>query len=309
MVSKEPQRHHYIPQFILRNFCFDTDRNQLFYFDKRTSAISIKQPKDVFMVKNLYRDDINNSDDIMKIEKDLARFESETAKIIAERFLKRDEIVLTVDEDERLKLFFAIMAFRSKSTSKMFSAEASEKNKAFYSTYQKNGNLDEFWKRNLGNLLNCRSMQEVLEHKNIDAPIKEFFLRDTYGLYGLYFAVAERRGPLDFLISDVYPTLITGTTEWGTELHMYSICPISPERIILLVYNGVLGAPKSVVVLRDEVLKKPKLSLDRKSITVRVKKIYENEVKYVNDALINAAYEGLAFKDKSKVIFPHKVSM
>lgn len=84
MTSKDPKRHHYIPQFILRNFCFDTDRNQLFYFDKRTSTISIKQPKDIFMVKNLYRDDINNSDDIMRIEKDMARFESETAKIIAE---------------------------------------------------------------------------------------------------------------------------------------------------------------------------------------------------------------------------------
>lgn len=298
MVSKEPVRHHYIPQFILKNFCFDTDRNQLLYFDKRTSAISIKQPRDIFMVKNLYRDDINNSDDIMKIEKDMARFESETAKIIAERFLKRDE---------RLKLFFAIMAFRSKSTSKMFSAEASEKNKVFYSTYQKNGNLDELWKRNLGNLINCRSMREVCEHKKIDAPFKAFFLRDTYGLTGLYFAVAERRGPLEFLISDVYPTLITGTTVWGTELHMYSICPISPDRIILLVSNGVLGAPKSVVVLRDEVLKKPKLSLDRRTITICVKKIYENEVRYVNDALINAAYEGLAFKNESKVTFPHKV--
>lgn len=73
----------------------------------------------------------------------------------------------------------------------------------------------------------------------------------------------------------------------------------------MLVYNGVLDAPKSVVVLRDEVLKKPKLSLDRKLITVRVKKIYENEVKYVNDAVINAAYEGIAFKNKSK--FPYKV--
>lgn len=239
MVSKEPIRHHYIPQFILKNFFFDTDRNQLLYFDKRTSTISIKQPRDIFMVKNLYRDDINNSDDIMKIEKDMARFESETIKIIAERFLKRDEI---------LKLFFAIMAFRSKSTSKMFSTEASEKNKVFYSTYQKNGNLDEFWRRNLGNLINCRSMREVREHKKIDASIKAFFLWDTYGLTGLYFAVAERRGPLEFLISDVYPTLITGTTVWGTELHMYSICPTSPDRIILLVSNGVLGAPKSVVV-------------------------------------------------------------
>lgn len=31
------------------------------------------------------------------------RLESETAKIIAERFLKKDEILLTIDEDERLK--------------------------------------------------------------------------------------------------------------------------------------------------------------------------------------------------------------
>ncbi len=307
MVSKEPIRHHYIPQFILKNFCFDTDRTQLLYFDKRTSTISIKQPRDIFMVKNLYRDDINNSDDIMKIEKDMARFESETAKIIAEKVLKKDEIILTVDEDERLKLFFAIMALRSKSTSKMFSTEVSGKNKAFYSIYQKNGNFDEFWKRNLGNLINCRSMREVCEHKKIDAPIKAFFLRDTYGLTGLYFAVAERRGPLEFLISDVYPTLITGTTVWGAELHMYSICPISPDRIILLVSNGVLGVPQNVVGLRDEVLKKPKLSLDRRTITIRVKIIYENEVRYVNDALINAAYEGLAFKNKSKVTFPHKV--
>lgn len=66
---------------------------------------------------------------------------------------------------------------------------------------------------------------------------------------------------------------------------MYSICPIFPDRIIWLVSDGVLGAPKSVLGLRDEVLKKL----------------------YMNDALINAVYEGLAFKNKSKVIFPHKV--
>lgn len=135
MISKEPIRHHYIPQFILRNFCFDEDRHQLFYFDKKTSTLSIKQTRDIFMVKNLYRDEINNSNDIMKIEKDMAQFESEAAKIITGRFLKEDEISISLEEDERLKLFFAIMGFRSKLTSKTFSAETSDENKVFYSTY------------------------------------------------------------------------------------------------------------------------------------------------------------------------------
>ena len=30
----EPIRHHYIPQFILKNFCFEERR--LYYFDKQT---------------------------------------------------------------------------------------------------------------------------------------------------------------------------------------------------------------------------------------------------------------------------------
>ena len=59
MMNKEPVRHHYIPQFILRNFCFN-DRDDLFYFDKKDSQISVKKTRDIFMVRNLYRDEINN---------------------------------------------------------------------------------------------------------------------------------------------------------------------------------------------------------------------------------------------------------
>lgn len=54
-------------------------------------------------------------------------------------------------------------------------------------------------------------------------------------------------------------------------------------------------------------LKKAQIKLGQEINNGSCNKIYENEVRYVNDALINAAYEGLAFKDKSKVIFPHKV--
>ena len=299
-MNKDPVKHHYIPQFILRNFCFD-DRSRLYFYNKKTSKIIIRKTKDIFMIRNLYRDDINNIDNPTKIEKDMARFESEVAQIITERFLNENEISITLGEDEKLKLFFAIMAFRSKITSDNFGIGASDESKTFYSAYQKNEDLSDFWKRNLGNLVNCRSLKEVLNHKEIDKPIKIFFLRDTYGFSGLYFIVAERRGHIDFIISDVYPTLIYGETNARMELPMYSICPISPHRIILLAANGVKGAPKSVATFSDEFLKKPKLNPNKKVITIHVKKMYENEVRYVNSMVIRAAYEGFAFKSEDRI--------
>lgn len=301
-MNNEPIKHHYIPQFILRNFCFD-DQSHLYYYEKRSSEIFIKKTQEVFMVKNLYRDEINYPDVPTKIEKDLACFESQVSQIITEKFLYEDKISITLEEDEKLRLFFAIMAFRSKITSNSFMAGMSETAKKIYSIYQKNEDLSDFWKRNLGNLVNCRSLKEVLNHAEIDAPIKGFFIRDTFGYSGLYFVVAERRGSVDFIISDVYPTLVTGETDTGFELPLYSINPISPNRIILLVANGIKKAPKKVTVLSDEVLKKPKLSSDKK-ILINVKKIYENEVKYLNSMLINAVHEGFAFKSENRVIFP-----
>lgn len=299
-MKREPVRHHYIPQFILRNFCIN-DRSHLFYYDKKTSETSMRKTKEIFMVRNLYRDDINNIGSPTKIESDMARFESEVAQIITKRFLDKNDISITLDEDEKLKIFFAIMAFRSKITSDKFGIGASDENKTFYSMYQKNGDLTDFWKRNLGNLVNCRSLREVLSHKGIDDPIKLFFIRDTFGYFGLYFIVAEKRGHIDFIISDVYPTVIYGVMDGGMELPMYSIFPISPDRIILLAANGVEGAPRSVAVLSDKILKKPKLSSNKGTIKIHVKKMYENEVRYVNSVLIKEAYEGFAFKDKDRV--------
>lgn len=303
-MGKEPIRHHYIPRFILRNFCFDEDRKYVYYFDKKTTKISQRKIQDVFMVRNLYRDSISNPDDPTKIEKDLACFESEVAPIITDKFIKEDEISLSFEEDDKLKLFFAIMAFRSKITSDKFGKRASDKCKEFYSFYQRNERLSDFWRRNLGYLVNCRSLREVLNHKEISEPMKIFFKRDTFGIFGLYFIVAERRGPFEFIISDVYPTVITGVTDNGFEHHLYSIFPISPDRIILIASVGIEGAPKSVVVFNDEILKQPKVTRDNKSIKLRVKKIYENDVKYINGFLVKEAYDGFAFRDKNEAVLP-----
>lgn len=299
-MKNKPIRHHYIPQFILRNFCVD-DGEYLFYYNQKTSETSKRKPAEIFMVRNLYRDGINNTDDPTKIETDLARFESEVAKIITDRFLNKDEITITLEEDEKLKLFFAIMAFRSKNTRDQFGSEATDEYKTYYSMYQKDGDLNVFWKRNLGNIVNCRSIKEVLEHEKIDDPIKIFFLRDMIGPVGLYFVVAERRGPVDFIISDAYPTIIFGTTDEGMELSLYSIFPISSDRVILLVSYGAKVAPRNVAILSDKILKSPTVDSAQKIIRLHVKKMYEDEVRFINTVLKENAHEGFAFKSKDRI--------
>ena len=67
-MNDEHQRHHYIPRFILRSFCYD-GKDRIWYFDKSTSEISSRFIKDVFMEMDLYRSDVNSPDDPMEVEK------------------------------------------------------------------------------------------------------------------------------------------------------------------------------------------------------------------------------------------------
>ena len=294
-MNKEPIRHHYIPQFILRNFCFN-DNNELYYYDKESQETTIKNTRDVFMEKNLYRDEINYSNNPTQIEKDLSRFENEVSQIINGRFLNDKEITLTFDEEERLRIFFAIMGFRSKNASNIFSENTSRQNKEFYSHFQGNGNLQDLWKRNLGYIVNCRTVEEILKHEKIDIPIKSFFKRDTVGIFGLYFAVVERKENEDFIIGDAYPVIENGLLDNGVRVPIYSMFPISPRRVILLVSNGAEATPRDVVYLRRCVFTKPKIDNGNMTFTIRVKGIYNEEVRHINSTIFENAQEGMAFQ-------------
>ena len=292
---KEPIRHHYIPQFILRNFCFN-DNNDLYYYDKESQKTTVRNTRDVFMEKNLYRDEINHSDNPTKVEKDLARFENEISQIINGRFLNDKEITLTFDEEKRLRIFLAIMGFRSKNASNIFSQNASRQDKEFYSYFQGNDNLQDFWKRNLGYIINCRTIEEILNHENIDIPIKIFFQRDTLGFFGMYFVVVERKENEDFIIGDAYPVIENGLLDNGFRLQIYSIFPISPSRVILLVSNGAEATPRDVIYLRRGVFTKPKIDNDNMTFTIRVKGLYNEEVRHLNSMIVKNAQEGIAFQ-------------
>lgn len=179
-MKNEPVRHHYVPRFLLKPFCFEG--NKINYYDKKTGKFSVKDIKSIFVEKNFYRDDINNENDPMKLEKDFAKFESEVSRIFR-KFLNGKDIIISIAEYEEMQFFFALMMFRGKNRMNEFSGEVSDDFRKFYSHYQKDENFNDFWKRNLGYLANCRSIYEVMEHPQIDDPMKpkrSFFVKSNF---------------------------------------------------------------------------------------------------------------------------------
>lgn len=296
-MHSEPIRHHYIPQFILKNFCFE--EQHLHYFDKQTRCISVRDTRDIFMVRNLYRDEINSSLDPVKIEKDLAEYEREVAQIMKERFLSEREIFLSVEEEAKLRLFFAIMGFRSINANLLLGNQITDQTKAFYSHYQADGNVLDMWKRNLGYIVQCRSFEEVWNHPHIDAPIKLFFRRDTEGYWGKYIAVAETNEGSTFVIGDAYPTTITGILPNNVPVNVYDIFPISSKRVLFLVNNGAQSAPRDVLGLRQFLLQPPKRMEQTNMIRIRVRKLCADEVQYINREVATTAQHGFAFQQLS----------
>ena len=296
-MKNEPIRHHYVPQFILRNF--SNEKGFVNYYDKTINAVNLRETRNVFMERNLYRDEINYTENPTKVETDLASFEREISQIMREKFLVGDRIFLTKEEDEKLKLFFAIMGFRSYNTMFQFSKGMKRESVEMYSRYQSNEDFLDLWKRNLGYLINCRSLEEVLNHKGIDEPIKLFMCRDVGGLWNQHWVVLEKKEGESFIIGDVYPTVVTGTITQGFKIHIYSINPISPSRVILLVENGAENTPSHVLGFRQTVLYKPQWNSEKQIISIRVKKLYPEEVEIINNSVANAAQKGIVFyKDK-----------
>lgn len=283
MNENTPIRQHYIPQFILRNF--SVNNKTVKYHDISENKNKILEIRNVFMEKYLYNDEINYEYFPQKIENDLSKYESEVAPII-KRFLEKDSFYLTFEENEKLKLFFAIMSFRNKNVKESI-INYSNETKECFKKYQKDLNYVDFWKRNLGYLVNCRSLSEVLNHNKIDEPVKIFMRRDCFGVVGTYFLLFEKRGDTSFIIGDAYPTDIRG----DYNLHCYSYFPISPDRLILLVSSGIEYVQDGIL---DFSKKELKHSLNQ--LFISVKKIYNDKVLLVNNEIKNNSQIGYIYE-------------
>lgn len=124
-------------------FCFN-NHGDVRYYCKKTNVESVANTRDVFMERNLYRDEINSPNDPTKIEHDFAEFEREVSLIVKSKLLSEDKIILNMEEDNRLRLFFALMGFRSERVRTNFETGLCKNSKDLYSRYQRDGNFLDF---------------------------------------------------------------------------------------------------------------------------------------------------------------------
>lgn len=274
------KRQHYIPQFILKNFC--EENNKARYYNLEKNEFEMVDIKEIFMEYFMYDDVINNESCPQKIENDLSKYENEVSRLFNKKLLQQDNIVLSKEEDDKLKLFFAIMAFRNSDAKEQFS-NYSKKSAEIMKEFQPDLNFTDFWKRNLGYLVNCRSIKEVIDHEKIDKPVKIFMMRDTMNYKGIYFHIFEKRGEENFVIGDCYPTVITG----DNGVFIYSYIPLSSERILLMITNEVAFINRDVLDFDLKEIKKPITPY-----TIHVKKIYSDKVKMINETITKNCKKG-----------------
>jgi hypothetical protein len=183
------------------------------------------------------------------------------------------------------------MSFRSANTKEQLINGLSQESRDFYKYFQLNKDFEDFWKRNLGYLVQCRSVDDVMTHPDIDPPIKLFMQRDANGLSAKYFVVVEAKDGDGFILGDCYPVVVSGDY---MNLPMYDIFPISPSRAILLASVGVDATPRDVLTLRPGVFDLPQKN-DMGNIVITRKRLLSEEVYHINKEIEKNSHRGVIF--------------
>ena len=316
MEKQEAKRHHYIPQFILRNF--NNENGQVMYYDISTKVLEPRNTRSIFMNMHMYRDEINHEDNPTYIESSLSKFEQEIAELFRDKFIDKEEITLTRRELEKLRIFLGLLSFRTDHRANQYINNTfDDMTRNTLSSYAKDGNYADLWKREIEEISKMRTFDEFEKSKTIDPIIKMDFHQL---LQGFYMTVVDARGG-DFLMTDVYPTLEVFPLINGTNIHMHFFYPISPNRMIVLNHimfkkentmlnsDSLIGPMKKMSQIRGLLLKQPKnkyvspgfMNMDDKYI-YRPQKIYAKDLTYINSLFLNEARIGIMFKDKNRIV-------
>lgn len=312
-MDNEPKRHHYIPQFILKNFV-DSDE-KLFYWKIDKKELIHSYTRFVFMNLHMYRDEINHIDQPTFIEKSLAVFESDMAKIF-QKLNEGNEVILLRKELEALRIFLCLLSFRSDLRMEQYVQNRfDDATRNILKQYAVNEDYADLWKREIEELSKCRSYQQIKDSHIIDPIIKQDL---ENALTGYYMTIVDARGGA-FLITDVYPTLEIFPLSNGCNIHLHCLYPISPTRLLLL--NHIMFRPDAnpaheIMIMRsisqikgsliipptNKYVKGPRYHDLNDEYRYKVRKIYSSDVEYINSLLLNEARIGIAFNNAEKII-------
>lgn len=310
-MDNEPKRHHYIPQFILKNFVDDNDK--LFYWDVNKKELIHSFTRYVFMNFHMYRDEINHSDNPTFIEKSLSVFEADIAKVF-QKLKDENEVILLRKEMEALRIFLCLLSFRSNSRMEQYAQNKfDEQTRAILKQYAVNEDYADLWKREIEELSKCRTYQQIKSSSVIDPIIK---LDLWNALEGYYMTLVDARGG-DFLITDIYPTAEIVPITNGINIYLHYLYPISPTRLLLL--NHIMFKPeanqsaqkmKAFSKIKENLIVPPEPEYVKGILThdendkfvYKVRKIYSADVEYINSLLLNESKIGIAFNNKERIL-------
>lgn len=106
-----PKNQHYVPQFILANFCIENS-SQIFVFDKRREVIFRTHIKNVAAERGFYN--FKEGETIVSVESNLSQLESAAANIISKILEKESLASIPNQEKMLLSIFIAAQFIRVK---------------------------------------------------------------------------------------------------------------------------------------------------------------------------------------------------
>lgn len=305
--QNEPYRHHYIPQFIIKNFGSNEMGSWVKYYDKKRKIFLNLPTQEVFKYNDLYRDEVNNPDDPAKIEKDFAKYEGEISTLFRDKILNaKSDVVLTMEEHDSLLLFLALMQFRSKNAMYALGKKAGEDIKALFKEFNFDGDLVPLWRKNLGFLANCRSLKDVLKSPDIDDLFKAFIAKETFGIVGRFLIFVERRGNEDFLLSDLYPLIHNGISDSGISVPLMTYFPISPSRMIISACIGAERTYQEARIFDKSFFARPYSSDNGKAFKFHIRKMYERDIHEMNKEIFELATEGIVVSNEAGFLSKYK---
>lgn len=288
-------KQHYIPQFIIKNFC-KTDK-KTYYYNISDKSITQKFPSEIFEENYLYEYSQDKKENLNKIELDLARFESDVANIIIP-FLTNHNVSISLKESDMIQYFFFIMILRSKFMLSSYNKAILEYNQQFIPNISEE-ELDEFYKNNLEKLVNCRTIMDFNETINT-----QFIQCAAQMLISKHLVLFECADKLEFVLGDAYPIGLgqkINILDIFNQMSLLSlIFPISYNRAIGLVdtYDEFYSKLRNIKVKNKDWYDEPKKF--GTGILIQLKYLNDEEVANINKRILKNSRDGVCFRSERK---------
>lgn len=312
-MSNITKKHHYVPQFILKNFSKDKKRINIWNVNEKKQFKM--QVEVAFQKKYLYKDD-NNKEDTMHIENAFSKLESDVAPIIKKIIDSKNKIELNRLELKLIKKFLHLMEFRSKNRNRQYKnslfdplTELSLKSKC------KDEDYVALWLRELKYLIENEIDFGINEETPLTLPIFQEVIKHYKGTFVVVFDACQGE---EFFLTDNYGTFEKSSV---TGLPIISFYPLSPRKLIALVSGWNLNSntlyldektsipstyispPKNKYknYMGNRAYRRLGRESDNDKFIYTISKIDNNTVRQINAFLINQVHEQLCFMNSNNI--------